>query len=230
MEPSKKEKDQVSRDTGLNFFGTITASVTHELNNVMSIIEQTAGLLDDLCVGAEYGRPIENEKLREISGKVAKQVDRGVAIIKRLNFFAHSVDEPVRTFELNILLSNLVELAQRFAVLNRIRLEDQIPEYSIALKTNPFVLEQAVFICIQLAITAVEKDGLVTVTCEELDSGAMISITGPPIPDSEETASKLSLLQDLINHLKGTMQVALEEKGHGAFKLSLPNISEETPR
>ena len=227
MEPSRKENDHVSRDTGLNFFGTITASVTHELNNVMSIIEQTAGLLDDLCAGAEYGRPIENEKLREISGKVAKQVDRGVAIIKRLNFFAHSVDEPIRTFELNVLLSNLVELAQRFAVLNRIRLEDQIPEYSINLKTNPFILEQVVFICIQLAITADEKDGLVTVTCEGLDSGAMISISGPPVPESEETDSKLSLLQNLVNELKGTMQVTLDEAGRSAFKLSMPNISEE---
>ena len=35
--------------TGLQFFGKMTASISHEIKNVMAIINESAGLLDDYC-------------------------------------------------------------------------------------------------------------------------------------------------------------------------------------
>ncbi len=214
------------REHGLTFFGTITASVTHELNNVMGIIEQTAGLLDDLCVGVDYGRPIEIEKLREISGRVVMQVDRGVDIIKRLNFFAHSVDESVREFELNALLKNLVSLAQRFATLKKISLEGRFNDFEHTVKTNPFILEQVVFICIQLAITPTEKDSRVILTSQQESTGSVILITGPPVPENDETKSKMELLRALMGLIKGDIELTAEDD-RIYFKLTVPNISNE---
>ncbi|MBL7192196.1 hypothetical protein ISS30_10950, partial [bacterium] len=44
-------------------------------------------------------------------------------IIKRLNTFAHSVDDPVRQFDLVQLVDNFIRLAQRLASLKRVNLE-----------------------------------------------------------------------------------------------------------
>jgi len=63
------EQERLLKDEGLAFFGAITASISHELNNVIAIIDQSAGLLNDLLAGAQYGRPITNEKLERISKK-----------------------------------------------------------------------------------------------------------------------------------------------------------------
>ena len=49
----------------LSFFGTISASVSHELNNVLSIINEYAGLLDDLVTADKKGIPFENEKIKK---------------------------------------------------------------------------------------------------------------------------------------------------------------------
>jgi C4-dicarboxylate-specific signal transduction histidine kinase len=210
---------------GLTFFGTITASVTHELNNVMGIIEQTVGLLDDLVAGAQSGRPIENEKLLEISGKIARQVDRGAAIIKRLNYFAHTVDEPVRTVELEVLLRNLVDLSQRFATLKNTRLEGEFEQES-SVRTNPFVLEQAVFICIRTAIDQAQKGDILTVSFVNDNNDTIITVRGPAMAESEELRERLETARSLMNRLHGTLDFVMEDN-RGVFRLQVPDIGDE---
>ena len=85
---SGDEREQLRREKDLAFFGAITASVSHELNNVISIVYQTAGLLNDLLAGAQRGRPISDERLEQIAIRIGEQTERGAAIIKRLNAFA----------------------------------------------------------------------------------------------------------------------------------------------
>ncbi|MEJ2737106.1 MAG: histidine kinase dimerization/phospho-acceptor domain-containing protein, partial [Anaerolineae bacterium] len=133
----------------LAFFGAITASVSHELNNVISIIDQTAGLLQDLLAGAREDQPIPNERLQRIADSVAAQTDRGVRIIKRLNTFAHSVDDPVKEFEINPTVENLVALARRFASLKRVELEAKLPDTPPKVTNNPFRVQQALFTCLR---------------------------------------------------------------------------------
>ena len=59
--------ERVMWENSLAFFGAITASVSHELNNVMSIIDQNNGLLKDLLA---VGHPISNERLERINNSI----------------------------------------------------------------------------------------------------------------------------------------------------------------
>ena len=79
----------------LAFFGTITAGLSHELKNVIATINEYNGLLDDLAQAAAR-RPLDPERLRQICGKITKQIERGESLILGLNRFAHSMDEPIR--------------------------------------------------------------------------------------------------------------------------------------
>jgi len=88
---SRRREESLERN-GLVFFGTLTASVTHELNNVLSIIDQTRGLLEDLAVGAASGRAIDPARLETIATRIDRQVRKGVEIMSCLNRFAHSLD------------------------------------------------------------------------------------------------------------------------------------------
>lgn len=172
---------------GIAFFGTVTASVTHELNNMISIIEQTAGLLDDLIAGEERGVPISIERLGEISNSVQKQTRRGLGIIERLNRFAHTTDRPVTEFDVDEVVSNLVELSRRLAGLKRVTLEYLAPVADVRLTGNPFALQEAVFLILRRALDATESTCVVAVGSDQ-GGGAAITIEpdGATDPDAAD--------------------------------------------
>ena len=48
---------QSSAKPGLQFFGKVSASIAHEIKNVLAIINENAGLLEDLTFAARKERP-----------------------------------------------------------------------------------------------------------------------------------------------------------------------------
>ena len=100
------ENPQRMNQANLLFFGTISASFSHEINNVISIIGDLSGLISDLLAAAEQGRPVDFAKIKEKNEKILNNAKRGETLIKRFNKFAHSADESVKNVELNDLIGN----------------------------------------------------------------------------------------------------------------------------
>jgi signal transduction histidine kinase len=217
-----EQENRLLREKGLSFFGVVTASLSHEINNVIAIIGELSGLLDDLLLGAQQGRPTDNQKLRDLSERITAQVKKGEGIIKRLNRFAHSIDEPLKSFDLVELLKEIIVIAQRFAFLKGVRLETQLVEGSMNVMGDPFSLQQAIFICIELALAASEKNGAVTVTLGKAESGAKIAITGAPLVRTEDVDSKLSFLSILMEELGGKVEAAPADGDKHSLTLFVP--------
>ncbi|NQT34001.1 HAMP domain-containing histidine kinase [bacterium] len=169
-------QEQMLRENGLAFFGAITASVSHELNNVISIIDQTAGLLDDLLNGVESGQPIPNERLQRFADRVSNQTQRGVDIIKRLNTFAHGVDDPVCEFEINRLVENLTDLCQRFADMKKVDLKTRFSNEPITIMNSPFLVQQALYLYIRRVLAVSNPDETITVSIDSRESHATLSV------------------------------------------------------
>jgi len=74
------------------FMGRITAGVTHEMKNVLAIIKESAGLMEDLLALSKDASFPHREKFSSVLSKIRNQVARGVDISTRLNAFAHSPD------------------------------------------------------------------------------------------------------------------------------------------
>jgi signal transduction histidine kinase len=110
---------QVQWDTfareGFQFFGTMSASISHEIKNALAIINENAGLLEDYALLAEKGRPIDPERLKVLAGQVMKQIKRADNLVKRMNRFAHSADEPLKNIDLGETLELITAIAQRVA-------------------------------------------------------------------------------------------------------------------
>lgn len=185
----KKRNDTIMQ---LEFFGKITASVTHELNNVLSIINEYAGLLEDQVYMAESGMSINPAKLQRIHEKLIKQVARGEKIIKNLNKFAHTTDEDIAEFDLNEIIHNLVMLCQRFASLKRIDLKHEFSEESINVVSNPFEILRIIFNLIFTILDRAETSTEITITTSEQNNSIIISIIIIPASiDPEEIYSSL---------------------------------------
>jgi len=163
-------------DTEIQFFGTITASVSHELNNVISILNQTGGLLEDLLYGAKQGQEITPEQLDRIASKIADQTDRGIAIIRRLNSFAHTVDEPVVEFDLGEMVGNLMGLCARFAALRSMELTDRTTGESVAIVNSPIKVQQTLFLILKDMLGAGQKGDTVSYSFDRSTEGISIML------------------------------------------------------
>ena len=84
---------QLLRREGLAFFGSIVAGQSHEVTNVLSVINELAGLQGDILGNAGAGQPPDIERLKQVVQKIRNQVQRGEIIIRSINRFAHTVDD-----------------------------------------------------------------------------------------------------------------------------------------
>ena len=89
------------------FFGRIMANVSHEFNNIITVISELAGLLKDLTLMSQKGREIPPEKLASISENISRQVARGKNLITHMNRFSHSSDEPVTRVDAGQIVENI---------------------------------------------------------------------------------------------------------------------------
>ena len=66
---------------GLQFLGKINASISHEIKNVLAVINENAGLIKDMLIMAEKGRPLDNARINTQVEKVLAQVRRADKIV-----------------------------------------------------------------------------------------------------------------------------------------------------
>ena len=164
--------------SGLQFFGKVSASISHELKNVLAIINENAGLLEDLTFAARRGSPIVPDKLDRTVQNFTKQIHRADEILKNMNRFAHSVDQFECQVDLHDLVVLVANLAARKAAMGRISLETTAPAQPIHLTCNPFLLENLVWLCLELAIAATGSGRTLTLTPEKTASAIRLHIAG----------------------------------------------------
>ncbi|MFH7327096.1 sensor histidine kinase, partial [Desulfurivibrio sp. C05AmB] len=89
------------QNAGINFFGTVVAVITHELKNVLAIINENKGLLEDFAhLARQEERELEPDTALTTAAAIGRQVERADIIIKNLNRFAHSPDQEVKILDL----------------------------------------------------------------------------------------------------------------------------------
>jgi hypothetical protein len=102
-------------DREIRFFGRVAASFTHELKNVLAIVKETAGLMEDLLALTPEGVFPHQPRFQRGVTTILEQVSRGVNLSTRMNRFAHSPDHAVAQVDLNETVDQVCLLAERFA-------------------------------------------------------------------------------------------------------------------
>jgi len=216
------EENQLLHELELAFFGTVTASVSHELNNVLSIINEYCGLLDDLVSANNKGVPIENDRIQKITSNIARQIKREQEIIKLLNRFAHRIDTPVVQFNLNQLISDIRQLSQRFASLKKIELGITLPEEQITLTSNPFAVQHAIFLCLKLALDYSTIADNITIVLEINQLLAIITIESPVVEKNQTTEKIMKLISLLLKNLGGDIKNTTGDSNRYLQQISIP--------
>jgi len=126
---------------------------------------------------AEKGRPIDPERLKSLAGQVMKQVKRADELVKRMNRFAHSADEPSKNIDLGETLELITSIAQRLASLREAQVELIRPEQPVTQITNSFLLENLIWLCLDFILNAGHK--AVRLLPEATEDGSRIRLAVP---------------------------------------------------
>lgn len=145
-------------EMGLHYIAKVTASISHEMKNVLAIINENKGLLEDLSFAAKRGRPIEPERLERTCGQMSKQIDRADSILKTMSRFAHSFDHPEAPSDLHDLCQLVATLAGRMAAQHKVTLQVGEPGELQLLARHPFVVQKLLWHCLELVIAATSED------------------------------------------------------------------------
>ena len=207
-------------EEGLQFFGKMSASISHEIKNVLAVINENAGLMQDFIYMHERGMPIDPEQLKSVSQMITKQVKRADTIMKNMSKFAHSTDQLIKTESVNDILNVVTNLANRFAAMREITLEKIPSEEPLKIKTNPFFLENLIWLCLDFAMDAIGPERTVRLLAKEIDNSAQITFSQlgslPVMPLKTFPGKRV---EALLAALQGDITVDTQA---GTISISLP--------
>ena len=210
---------------GFQFFGRMSASISHEIKNILAIINENAGLLEDLALMAEKGRPVDMGRFKTVAGKIRSQVMRADDIVKNLNRFAHGSDDFKADVDLNDALSFVVTLSGRLFGMQGMSVEQTPADRPVVITTTLFLLQNLLWLCLSFTMEVTGDEKKVHLLVEKLDCGACIrfsnlrgirKISEDRFPSPKEKA--------LLNALGA--RISFNESG-GEIILLLPDNVEE---
>jgi len=166
----------------LQVFGAISAMVSHDLKNTLAIINENAGLLDDLALmSGDSGVPAE--RVQKAAAKVAQQVTRSNTIIKNLNRFAHSGDAPVARAAVGDILLLMADLTTRKAAMRSMTVTVQCdPSHEVELAL--FQLEALCYQILVYLYTFATSGTTITITSHLSAEGLVVRFAAKMMADT----------------------------------------------
>lgn len=211
---------EFKNNADLMFFGKVNASISHELKNIMAIISEAAGLLNDLIEIAETGQEYDLEMIKTCSKDIVEEIQRGFTTIKQMNIFSHSMDDPLKSVNLHEVLNLVSKLAGFLSFASAVRID--LPEEAApTVVTCPFRLQNLVYHALVFAFELVGPDAEIQVSvCPEENNRVRINFSGFGEPSARSFPSEK------------TKQVAasigaevIMTKGSQGFDILVPNLS-----
>jgi hypothetical protein len=209
------------REDELSFFAKIGADISHEMRNVLSIVNENAGLLDDQLALARGRKVPDLDKLKKVSARIARQVGKGVEVMECFSRFAHAADEPRATVDLVGLVGDVTVLAQRHVRNLGRTLEVTLPEGTILTTTNPFCLQHAVFLCLRIVWEAAEPGAPVSVELAGHDTVAVLTISAAGGADGTDLADGRAQWKVVLDELDARVETS-NSNGVLSLVLTLP--------
>ncbi len=199
--------EDAANTLGLQFFGSMTASISHELKNVLAIVNENGGLLGDLALLMEKGRPLDPARLKTMAENIRRQVQRSDTIIKRLNRFAHSAHEQASRHELREVCAFTAALADRLATMKGVTIT-VVAGSPVMTEIRPFTLENLLWLCLKHLFSLTEGSRTVELDASEAEGQAVLTLRlGDGLPITEIAARVEAEGQPLLASLRAVINV-----------------------
>lgn len=210
-------------NTEAAFIAKITANTTHEIRNVLAIVKESAGLIDDMVRLFVKRGSLDQEKLANAIRRIDAQVSRGAEIVTRLNRFAHSLDHHQAELDVEQEVQQVVFLCQRYLKQKRHEVQVQPCNELVPFVTNSLGLQMALCSGVECCLEQLPERSALSLSIEREDGGVAIRFTcdgvdqaGLPDPIQASGWPRLCELADSIGAVVQTRDPGCR------LKISLP--------
>jgi two-component system NtrC family sensor kinase len=225
--------------------GRLAAGIAHEINNPMAIINEKAGLMDDLIASiAEFPK---KEKFTSLTGSIRDSVERCSTITHRLLGFARRMEVEIESIDINEIIREVYSFLEKEALYRNIEVELRLAEDLPEISSDHGQLQQVFLNILNNAFFAMEDGGIVEISSFEADQDTVcVSIKDNGVGMSEETKKHifepffstkkgygtglgLSITYGIVKKLGGNIEVQSKEGEGALFKVFLPKSAKMSP-
>ncbi len=164
---------------GLIFFGKTNRFISHEMKNILAIISETLGLLNELvALSEEGGRKLEPGKLKSLSEGIIEEVERANTLVRDMNRFAHSVDEFICEVDITQCMALILQISRLNAKIRDVPIE-LTETRSHRINSSPFFVNNLLYHATYFALShaASDKTGI-RVSLSDTAEGVAIRFSG----------------------------------------------------
>lgn len=188
------------------FLAVMTASATHEVRNVLAIIKESAGLIDDMVWACRHKGVLDEEKVSRTVERIDTQVKRGAELLTNLNRLSHALDQDRATVDLNQEIQLLAFLSQRLARKTGKQIRAEPGEGEVRVTVHPLRLQMALFAAMECCLDRFPEGVSVILRAANQEGRPSVDVVGvssetlhPPEIRSAGGWEKLSQLLDSLD-------------------------------
>ncbi|MBW2740344.1 MAG: two-component sensor histidine kinase [Deltaproteobacteria bacterium] len=219
--------------------GRLAAGVAHEINNPLSIINEKAGLIQDMFL--LKGMYAKDEKLLSLVDWILKAVERCGTITKRLLSFARHMEVSIEPVNMKELLDEVLGLFNKESEYRGITINMDVESDIPVIESDRGKLQQIFLNLVNNAFAAMKQDGILNIRVEGrnptfisviiADNGCGIPLENldrifEPFYSTKKkkggTGLGLSITSSLVHKLGGTLEVDSKIGKGTTFYIKLP--------
>jgi signal transduction histidine kinase len=244
LEELKKTHNQILQADKLTTLGEVTANISHEINNPLTIAAGHSEIIKDYL---KLANPLNKlTQLQNANQTVLESLDRVNQIIKNMKDFLHQSEEQKEYCDLAHLITAAIEWIQPNAKKAGITIKHDFKEHPVVL-VNRIKIEQVIINLIKNSIDAISsahiKNGEVTLSLSKSGTNQQtwieIKDNGPGMPETMKnnlfkpfqstkdsghgTGLGLSICAKIVESHKGRLELVDSAAGCH-FRLKLPLI------
>jgi len=198
----------------LQYFGTMLPSHSHEAKNVLAVINENAGLMDDYILMAQKGKSLNLDRLSSLSATIRKQVIRLNGLITDVRQAAEGIENNTQEICLVNHARQVSELLSKKAATRSIRFEVCAREEPILIHARSVLLLHMLWICLDYAMGVSKQGSQIGLTLEKRTKEALVLISGI---DGLESATITTIMPDeqrnaVLSALNADLKVDENEK------------------